>query len=117
VNASTVFLIAAIGGAFAFSRDIVQLIIRRRKRLSEEEERGLRAPEEMHGIVISNTKAAMELQSAAMMEVRLTLEEERKERAAEQVRHLETKRRLSDVTAERDELIIRLARQSPEGRI
>ena len=117
MNASTVFLIAAIGGAFAFSRDLVAVIVRRRRRLSEEEERGLRVPEEVHGIVISNTKAAMELQSAAMMEVRLTLEEERKERLVEVAKHAETQRRLADVTAERDDLIIRLARMSAGGQI
>jgi hypothetical protein len=111
MNVSMVFLVAAIGAVFAFGRDVVQLIIKRRKSISESEGRGLRAPEEMHGLVISNAAAAIELQSAAMVEVRATLEQERAEHSIEVTKHAETKRRLADVTAERDELIIRLARR------
>lgn len=67
MSVTTVFIVAAIGGAFAFLRDIIKTIRDRRKRVTAEEAEAIRGPIEVRTMILDDTQKAVALQSAIML--------------------------------------------------
>lgn len=80
MSAGTIFLIAGIAGVFGFGRDIIGLLFKSRKIMTEGQSRASREPFELNNIILNSTKEAVDLQAAMMVELRVSLEEERKAR-------------------------------------
>lgn len=115
MSVATVFLVAGIGGIFAFGRDLFQAVVKSRRKIADAQQRVLREPLEVHGMVIENTKEAMALQTAVMVDLRLTIEQERREGAAKDILVETMRRQRDDARAERDQAVIQLARLRHQG--
>lgn len=82
MSAGTVFLIAGIAAVFGFGRDIVGLLFKGRRMVSESKARADHEPYEMSTVILGNAKAVVDVQSALMIELKVSVEDEKKRRVS-----------------------------------
>lgn len=70
MNVSTVFILAGIAGVVTFARDIVAQIRTHYRNVTERERAQLREPVEIRGMILDNTRDAVSLQSALLLDLR-----------------------------------------------
>lgn len=111
MNVATIFLLSAIVGVAAFGRDIIGALFKQRKRLTEDKARAIREPYEVTRIIMDSTNEAVSLQATLLLEVRTSLEEERKGRMAALADVADLKSRLESSEQRQRELYILLGQQ------
>jgi hypothetical protein len=83
----TIFLVVALVTLIAYGRDLFSAARTRGKRLDKDAERAHREPFEMSNIILDSTKEAVDVQTAVLLDLRMSLEDEmRKRKIAEQER-------------------------------
>jgi hypothetical protein len=79
VNVATVFVLAAVVSLLTFARDLAVHLKQRHVNLTADERASLREPVEIRGMVMDNTRDAMTLQSALLLDLRNELTRLREE--------------------------------------
>lgn len=112
MSAGTVFLIAGIAAVFGFGRDIIGLLFKSRKMISESKSRADREPYDLNAIILDNTKEAVAVQSALLLELRTSVAEERKGKLEAQATSAALQLQLDDTKKELYSALIRLHKES-----
>lgn len=114
MNATDLFVIAAIVGPLAFGRDILGAYRKRRDHLMAEERDAIREPIEIRSMVLKDASGAVALQSALLLEGRSALAAETTRRIAAEAERDAAETKLSAAEERERNLLVQLGRMTAD---